>query len=87
MANNDKVSRSHADIITRNGKYFIIDLNSKNAMNLFLKDAAFALDKASLMITKKDYDEALFYLDSIQQNMETDQDIRHARGHDIKRGK
>ncbi len=30
VANNDKVSRSHADIITRSGRYFIIDLNSKN---------------------------------------------------------
>ncbi len=30
VANNDKVSRSHADIITRNGKHFIMDLNSKN---------------------------------------------------------
>ena len=30
VANNDKVSRSHADIITRSGRYFIVDLNSKN---------------------------------------------------------
>ena len=30
VANNDKVSRSHADIITRRGRYFIVDLNSKN---------------------------------------------------------
>lgn len=30
VANNDKVSRSHADIITRGEKYFIEDLNSKN---------------------------------------------------------
>lgn len=30
VANNDKVSRSHADIITRAGRHYIIDLNSKN---------------------------------------------------------
>lgn len=30
VANNNMVSRSHADIITRSGRYFIIDLNSKN---------------------------------------------------------
>lgn len=30
IANNDKVSRSHADIITRGGRHYIIDLNSKN---------------------------------------------------------
>lgn len=30
VANNNAVSRSHADIITRGNKYFIMDLNSKN---------------------------------------------------------
>lgn len=30
VANNNMVSRSHADIISRGGKYFIVDLNSKN---------------------------------------------------------
>jgi hypothetical protein len=30
VANNNMVSRSHADIISRSGKYFIVDLNSKN---------------------------------------------------------
>lgn len=30
VANNNMVSRSHADIISRRGKYFIVDLNSKN---------------------------------------------------------
>lgn len=30
VTNNVAVSRSHADIITRSGKYFIMDLNSKN---------------------------------------------------------
>lgn len=49
-----------------------------DAMALFPKDAAFALDKASLMITRKEYDEALNYLDSITNDMETDQDIRHS---------
>lgn len=30
VSNNNMVSRSHADIISRSGRYFIIDLNSKN---------------------------------------------------------
>ena len=30
VANNNAVSRSHADIITRGNRYFIMDLNSKN---------------------------------------------------------
>lgn len=30
VSDNDKVSRSHADIITRNGRYFVNDLNSRN---------------------------------------------------------
>lgn len=30
VTNNNTVSRSHADIIARNGKYYIMDLNSKN---------------------------------------------------------
>lgn len=38
VANNDKVSRSHADIIIRNNKYFIIDLNSRN--RTFINDQA-----------------------------------------------
>ena len=30
VANNNMVSRSHADIISRGERYFIVDLNSKN---------------------------------------------------------
>ena len=30
VANNNAVSRSHADIVTRGTFYFVIDLNSKN---------------------------------------------------------
>ena len=30
VANNGAISRSHADIISRNGRVFIRDLNSKN---------------------------------------------------------
>lgn len=47
------------------------------AMMLFPKDAAFALDKASLMIARKQYEEALNYLDSIEATMDTDLDIEH----------
>ena len=34
VANNNSVSRTHANIIYRNGSYFIVDLNSTN--NTFL---------------------------------------------------
>lgn len=47
------------------------------AMELFPKDAAFALDKASLMITRKQYEEALNYLDLIRDQMDLDTDIEH----------
>ena len=30
VTNNIAVSRSHADIVTRGNRYFVIDLNSKN---------------------------------------------------------
>ena len=30
VANNNAVSRSHADIVTRGQRYFVVDLNSKN---------------------------------------------------------
>ena len=50
----------------------------EEAMRLFPKDAAFALDKASLMITKKQYNEALAYLEEIKVSLETDQDIEHS---------
>lgn len=30
VANNNAVSRSHADIVTRSSKYYVVDLNSKN---------------------------------------------------------
>ncbi len=30
VMNNNAISRSHADIITRGNKYFVVDLNSKN---------------------------------------------------------
>lgn len=48
------------------------------AMNLFPRDAAFALDKASLMVTRKQYHDALEYLDKIENEMETDQETGHS---------
>ncbi len=50
----------------------------KHAMELFPKDSAFALDKASLMITKKEYNEALDYLKWIQEDMELDYNAEHS---------
>ena len=47
------------------------------AMKLFPKDTAFALDKASLMITKKEFNEALAYMKFIEENYEVDTEIRH----------
>lgn len=47
------------------------------AMQLFPKDTAFALDKASLMISRKEYHEALAYLKYIEDNYEIDTEIRH----------
>lgn len=48
------------------------------AMKLFPKDSSFALDKASLMITRKEYSKSLDYLEFIQNEMETDYDIEHS---------
>ena len=47
------------------------------AMRMFPKDTAFALDKASLMITRKEYTEALTYLKFIEENYDVDVEARH----------
>lgn len=48
------------------------------AMNLFPKDVGFALDKASLLITQKEYQAALSYLEEIERTMETEPDDRRS---------
>lgn len=48
------------------------------AMQLFPGDTGFALDKASLLITRKQYQEAIAYLDEISANMETDEEFHHS---------
>lgn len=65
-------------VLVSQEKYSDAENVINDAMKLFPKDAAFALDKASLMITRKEYEEALKYLDFIKEDMETDQDIRHS---------
>lgn len=48
------------------------------AMQLFPKDTAFAVDKASLMITKKEYKAAIAYLDSLPQMYEVETEEAHS---------
>lgn len=50
----------------------------EEAIKLFPSDTGFALDKASLMITKGEYDEALAFIDNIEQNMEIDTFEKHS---------
>lgn len=49
-----------------------------SAMLMFPKDTAFAIDKASLMITKKEYKQALEYLHSIGDTYEIDDEAAHS---------
>lgn len=49
-----------------------------SAMLLFPKDTAFAIDKASLMITKKEYKQALEYLHSLGDTYEIDDEAAHS---------
>lgn len=48
------------------------------AMSLFPKDSGFAIDKASLFITKKEYNHAIEYLNKICDEMEVDLDAQHS---------
>lgn len=49
-----------------------------SAMLMFPKDMAFAIDKASLMITKKEYKQALDYLNSLGNTYEIDAEATHS---------
>lgn len=49
-----------------------------SAMFMFPKDTAFAIDKASLMITRKEYKQAIEYLNSIQDTYEVDEEAAHS---------
>lgn len=62
--NNSAVSRSHADIITRGDRYFVIDLNSKN--RTFINDQALQVqheteifDKDRLRLANEEF---IFYV-------------------------
>lgn len=49
-----------------------------SAMLMFPKDTAFAIDKASLMITKKEYKQALEYLSTLGDTYEIDEESAHS---------
>ena len=49
-----------------------------SAMLMFPKDTAFAIDKASLMITKKEYRQAIEYLGSLPESYEIDAEAAHS---------
>lgn len=49
-----------------------------SAMFMFPKDTAFAIDKASLMITREEYKQAIEYLNSIQDTYEVDEEAAHS---------
>lgn len=49
-----------------------------SAMSMFPKDAAFAIDQASLLITKKEYHEAILALNQIAENYEIGLDEEHS---------
>ena len=49
-----------------------------SAISLFPKDTGFAIDKASLLITKKQYNEAIEYLNNISNEMEVGLEEQHS---------
>lgn len=49
----------------------------EHALELFPDDTGFALDKASILISKKQYEQALEYLQSIETTMDTDNEVCH----------
>lgn len=49
----------------------------EHALDLFPDDTGFALDKASLLISKKQYEQALEYLQGIEVTMDTDNEVLH----------
>ncbi|MCL1853732.1 MAG: tetratricopeptide repeat protein [Peptococcaceae bacterium] len=50
----------------------------REAISLFPQDTGFALDKASLLIAKQEYDKALAYISGIEHTMEVDPEVLHS---------
>lgn len=65
-------------VLVEQGKLEEAEKVINEAMELFPKDTAFAIDKASLLISQKKYDEAIEYLQNISENMEMDLEIEHS---------
>lgn len=65
-------------VLSSMGKYDEADAVLDSAVLMFPKDAAFAIDKASLLITKKKYHEALLALDQIIKEYDLDLDNEHS---------
>lgn len=54
------------------GKLEDAESTIEGAMQIFPQDVGFAIDKAMLMVARKQYKEALAYLDQIEQTMDVD---------------
>ena len=68
VVNNNAVSRSHADIITKGKRYYIIDLNSTN--KTYVDGRAIAIEKeieifneTKLRLANEDF---VFYIDDVK---------------------
>lgn len=80
LANPDVFEGYHLKflVLVQQNKLDEAEIVINEAMQIFPEDTAFAIDKASLLITKKMYDEAIIYLDDISVHMETDLDLKHS---------
>lgn len=80
LANPDVFEGYHLKtlVLTNLERYDEAEAVLDSAMNLFPKDTAFAIDKASLMITRKEYQKAVSYLDSISQIYQMDAEAEHS---------
>lgn len=65
-------------VLANMGKYDEAGEVISSAMLMFPKDTAFAIDKASLMITKKEYKQAIDYLESLGDTYEIDPEDEHS---------
>lgn len=80
LANPDVFEGYHLKylVLANQEKYEAAESVLDGAMQLFPKDTAFAIDKGSLMITKKEYEKAIAYLDSLDQSYEVDAEAGHS---------
>lgn len=80
LANPDVFEGYHLKmlVLSEMGRYEEAEHILDHAMRLFPKDTAFAVDKASMMITKKEYKQAIAYLDSLSQKYQIDEEAAHS---------